>query len=205
VLRLDSHYIRRYNCGRDTTYRSQRLSQLSPTAQRQAGEPPAHVTPYAPELVPHRLPVFLPLAGEVGSAREEGAAGKGRYERIPDSLNSTPMARKRKKSGRAKFRPPVRPPGTPGAPGVPLTQRSVPQARVGGDQALVRAVEMSLGARNQVVKGRGGHRVIESADPAIPLDRVPYFTKDLIRLLVVGIAMVVLLGAGSIAVPLIVK
>jgi hypothetical protein len=69
----------------------------------------------------------------------------------------------------------------------------------------VRAVEMSLGARNQVVKGRGGHRVIESADPAIPLDRVPYFTKDLIRLLVVGFAMVVLLGAGSIAVPLIVK
>jgi hypothetical protein len=47
--------------------------------------------------------------------------------------------------------------------------------------------------------------VIESADPAIPLDRVPYFTKDLVRLVVVGVAMVVLLGAGSIAVPLIVK
>jgi hypothetical protein len=115
------------------------------------------------------------------------------------------MARKRKKSRGAKFRPPVRAAGTPGAPGVPLTQRSVPQARVGGDQALVRAVEMSLGARNQTVKVRGGHRVIESADPAIPLDRVPYFTKDLIRLAVVGVAMLVLLGAGSIAVPLIVK
>jgi hypothetical protein len=115
------------------------------------------------------------------------------------------MARKRKKSGRAKFRPPVRAAGTPGAPGQPLVQRSVPQARVGGDQALVRAVEMSLGTRNQTVKGRGGQRVIESTDPAIPLDRVPYFTKDLVRLAVVGAAMVVLLGAGSIAVPLIVK
>jgi hypothetical protein len=47
--------------------------------------------------------------------------------------------------------------------------------------------------------------VIESTDPAIPLDRVPYFTKDLVRLAIVGAAMVVLLGAGSIAVPLIVK
>jgi hypothetical protein len=64
---------------------------------------------------------------------------------------------------------------------------------------------MSLGARNQVVKRRGGHQVIESGDPAIPLDRVPYFTKDLVRLVVVGVAMVVLLGVGSFAVPAIVK
>ena len=70
---------------------------------------------------------------------------------------------------------------------------------------MVRAVEMSLGARNQVVKGRGGQRIIESADPAIPLDRVPYFTKDLVRLGVVGAAMLVLLAAGSIAVPILVK
>jgi hypothetical protein len=83
--------------------------------------------------------------------------------------------------------------------------RSVSQARVGGDQALVRAVEMSLGARNQVTKVRGGRYIVESADPSIPLDRVPYFTRDLVRLAVVGVAMVVLLGAGSIAVPLIVK
>ena len=83
--------------------------------------------------------------------------------------------------------------------------RSVSQARVGGDQALVRAVEMSLGARNQVTKLRGGRYLIESADPSIPLDRVPYFTKDLVRLAVVGGAMVVLLGVGSVAVPLIVK
>ena len=83
--------------------------------------------------------------------------------------------------------------------------RSVSQARVGGDQALVRAVEMSLGARNQVTKVRGGRFIVESSDPSIPLDRVPYFTKDLIRLAVVGVAMLILLGAGSIAVPLIVK
>jgi hypothetical protein len=83
--------------------------------------------------------------------------------------------------------------------------RSVSQARVGGDQALVRSVEMSLGARNQFTKIRGGRYIVESADPSIPLDRVPYFTKDLVRLAVVGFAMVVLLGVGSIAVPLIVK
>jgi hypothetical protein len=86
-----------------------------------------------------------------------------------------------------------------------MSQRSVSQARVGGDQATVRAVEMSLGTRNQIVKVRGGQRVIESADPAIPLDRVPYFTKDLVRLAVVSAAMLVLLAIGSVTVPLIVK
>ena len=121
------------------------------------------------------------------------------------------MSRKGKKKGKGKFRPPMRPAGpltpsgvSPAASQV-LGSRSVSQARVGGDQALVRAVEMSLGARNQVTKVRGGRFIVESADPSIPLDRVPYFTKDLIRLVVVGFAMLVLLGAGSIAVPLIVK
>ena len=69
----------------------------------------------------------------------------------------------------------------------------------------MRAVEMSLGARNQITKGRGGRFIVESADPSIPLDRVPYFTKDLVRLVVVGAAMVVLLGVGSLTVPLLVK
>jgi hypothetical protein len=118
------------------------------------------------------------------------------------------MSRKGKKKGR-KFRPPPRPAGplTPasGAGTQPVATRSVSQARVGGDQALVRAVEMSLGARNQVVRGRAGRMLIESADPSIPLDRVPYFTKDLVRLAVVGAAMVVLLAVGSIAVPALVK
>lgn len=122
------------------------------------------------------------------------------------------MSRKGKKRGKGKFRPPVRPAGPLTPTGVassavaqPGSARGVSQARVGGDQALVRAVEMSLGARNQVTKVRGGRYIVESADPSIPLDRVPYFTKDLVRLAVVGVAMLVLLAAGSIAVPLIVK
>ena len=123
------------------------------------------------------------------------------------------MSRKGKKRTKGKFRPPVRPAGplTPGVGTATSTvpqggpARSVSQARVGGDQALVRSVEMSLGARNQFTKVRGGRFIVESADPSIPLDRVPYFTKDLVRLLIVGAAMVVLLGLGSIAVPLIVK
>ena len=96
--------------------------------------------------------------------------------------------------------------GVPGASVQTSTAtRSVSQARVGGDQAMVRAVELSLGAKNQMVKGRGGRFTVESKDPSIPLDRVPYFTKDLVRLLVVGGAMVVLLAVGSVTVPLLVK
>ena len=123
------------------------------------------------------------------------------------------MSRKGKKRGKgAKYRQPMRPPGplTPvsaqGTGGTaPVATRTSQQARVGGDQALVRAVEMSLGSRNQVVKGRGGRYIVDSGDPSIPLDRVPYFTKDLVRLLVVGAAMIVLLAVGSVTVPLIVK
>jgi uncharacterized iron-regulated membrane protein len=122
------------------------------------------------------------------------------------------MSRKGKKRAKAKYRQPMRPPGplTP-ATGAATTvqtgapQRSVSQARVGGDQALVRAVELSLGGQNQIVKSRGGRFTVQSTDPSIPLDRVPYFTKDLTRLLVIGSAMVVLLGVGSLMVPLIVK
>src|SRR6266446_2105585 len=57
---LDSNYIRGYNSTRDTTYRSQRTSTLSPAAQRQAGGtlPESHPTtqnqlpqpPACPEL-----------------------------------------------------------------------------------------------------------------------------------------------------------
>jgi hypothetical protein len=121
------------------------------------------------------------------------------------------MGRKGKKRVKGKYRVPMRQPGplTPvgGAPAsvTATAQKSVSQARVGGDQALVRAVEMSLGARNQIVKGRGGRFLVESSDPSIPLDRVPYFTKDLVRLMFIAVAMLVLLGAGSFAVPLIVK
>jgi hypothetical protein len=119
------------------------------------------------------------------------------------------MSRKGKKRAKGKYRQPMRPAGPLSAAGTPGAQttptRSVSQARVGGDQALVRAVELSLGARNQYVKQRGGRMIVQSTDPSIPLDRVPYFTKDLVRLLVVGAAMVVLLVIGSVTVPLIVK
>ena len=123
------------------------------------------------------------------------------------------MSRKGKKRAKGKYRQPMRPPGplTPSTGGpaaaapAGVAQRSVSQARVGGDQALVRAVELSLGGQNQIVKSRGGRFTVQSTDPSIPLDRVPYFTRDLMRLLVVGLAMVVLLGVGSVTVPLIVK
>ena len=123
------------------------------------------------------------------------------------------MSRKGRKKAKGRARPPLRP--TVGAPGgaalagtgvtLGTPTRSVSQARVGGDQAMVRSVEMSLAARNQVTKGRGGRLIVESADPSIPLDRVPYFTRDLVRLAVVGVAMLVLLAVGSIAVPQIVR
>ena len=117
-----------------------------------------------------------------------------------------------KKRAKAKYRQQMRPAGplTPSGTGVAASgtataARPTQQARVGGDQALVRSVEMSLGSTNRIVKGRGGRFTVESNDPSIPLDRVPYFTRDLVRLLVVGGAMVVLLGIGSVTVPLIVK
>ena len=121
------------------------------------------------------------------------------------------MSRKGKKRAKGKFRQPMRPPGPLTSTGASTgtqtspASRSVSQARVGGDQALVRAVEMSLGGRNEIRKGRGGRFIVESSDPSIPLDRVPYFAKDLVRLMVVGAAMIVLLGIGSLTVPLIVK
>ena len=44
---------------------------------------------------------------------------------------------------------------------------------------------------------RGGRIVLDSGDPAIPLDRVPYFISDLRRLGVVAASMVVLLVIGA--------
>src|SRR2546429_5788838 len=96
------------------------------------------------------------------------------------------MSRKGKKRAKGKFRQPMRPAGPLSAAGTPRAQttptRSVSQARVGGDQALVRAVELSLGARNQYVKQRGGRMIVQSTDPSIPPDRWPYFTQAPLRL-----------------------
>ena len=116
------------------------------------------------------------------------------------------MSRKSKKRARAKFRPPVKasaPVAVGSSSAVPA--RTLSQARVGGDQALVRAVEMSLGGQNKVLKGPRGRMVVQSADPAIPLDRVPYFTTDLIRLGVVAGSMVVLLLVGAYTIPQLIK
>jgi hypothetical protein len=75
--------------------------------------------------------------------------------------------------------------------------------RIGGDQALVRAVEGSLAP---AATRRGGRIVLESTDPAIPLDRVPYFTTDLKQLGIVGGIMVVLLVLGAeFVIPLVVR
>jgi hypothetical protein len=83
---------------------------------------------------------------------------------------------------------------TTGAAGSARTATANP--RVGGDQAMVRSVEMSL-APSQPAR-RGARVVLENADPAIPLDRVPYFVSDLMRLGVVAACMVVLLVLGAI-------
>lgn len=60
----------------------------------------------------------------------------------------------------------------------------------------MRSVELSLspGAPSK----RGGRIVLDSGDPAIPLDRVPYFVSDLARLGVVAASMVVLLVVGAV-------
>ncbi len=76
--------------------------------------------------------------------------------------------------------------------------------RIGGDQALVRSVE---GAMAPPAAGRrGGRVVLDNVDPAIPLDRVPYFTTDLKRLGIVGGIMVVLLVLGAeFVIPLLIR
>jgi hypothetical protein len=77
---------------------------------------------------------------------------------------------------------------------------------VGGNEALVRSVEMSLAPRAMGAgrKGQRGAVVLEGVDPAIPLDRVPYFTSDLRKLGVVAVLMVVLLVIGARLIPLVV-
>jgi hypothetical protein len=74
---------------------------------------------------------------------------------------------------------------------------------LGGDQALVRSVEMSLSPR--APGKRSGRIVLESADPAIPLDRVPHFISDLRHLGIVAVVMVALLVGGAQLIPLVLK
>jgi hypothetical protein len=116
------------------------------------------------------------------------------------------MARKqkRKSAARAKVRQPM--PAAPVATGSAATIQGSRGGRVGGDQALVRSVEMSLGGNVQV-RGKGRNRVVlETGNPGIPLDRVPYFTSDLRQIAIVGGLMVVLLIIANFTViPIFVK
>lgn len=130
------------------------------------------------------------------------------------------MARKqRRRTARQRPRPqapgpqqgqPAQQPPQPGqAQAAAAAAPAAPRAgspRVGGDQALVRAVEMSL-APGAAPTRRGGRIVLpESADAAIPLDRVPYFTTDLIRVAITGVVMIALLVlAALIVIPKVVK
>jgi hypothetical protein len=92
---------------------------------------------------------------------------------------------------------------TPGATAAPLPGVG---PRVGGNEAMVRSVEMSLAPRSMGAGRRGqrGAIVLEGVDPAIPLDRVPYFISDLRKLGVVAVLMVVVLVIGARLIPLVV-
>lgn len=113
------------------------------------------------------------------------------------------MARKtrRKQTSRRSARPPqpapVQAPARPAGPAA--------SAAVGG-KATVRAVEMSLAPRTTSRRGPKNARfVIEDSDPAIPLDRVPYFLKDLRNLGLTVAVMLALLVAGAQLIPHVVK
>ncbi|GAC1657193.1 MAG: hypothetical protein NVS9B1_14350 [Candidatus Dormibacteraceae bacterium] len=116
------------------------------------------------------------------------------------------MARKqRRKPAPARSRP-VRPQGPSTLAEAPATSSPRAGGRVGGEQAMVRSVEMSLGGSAQM-RGRGRNRfVLEGGDPGIPLDRVPYFTTDLRRIAIVGVLMIVLLVVAAYTIiPLVVR
>ena len=95
---------------------------------------------------------------------------------------------------------------SPGAPAAAAPPRPSAGPRVGGNEAMVRSVEMSLAPRAMGAgrKGQRGGLVLEGVDPAIPLDRVPYFLSDLRKLGVVAVLMVVLLVIGARLIPLVV-
>ena len=118
------------------------------------------------------------------------------------------MARKHKRKGaKAKFRQPLPPPAAPGAASSAGGSVAPRGGRIGGDQALVRSVEMSLGGSQVQVRGRGRNRVFEpTGTPGIPLDRVPYFTHDLRQIAIIGGLMLVLLALANFTViPLFLK
>jgi hypothetical protein len=105
------------------------------------------------------------------------------------------VARKTKRRQPPRARRPTPPAGAGAGAASATPARASGELRIGGDKALVRSVEMSLNPGS--TSRRGGRIVLENTDPAIPLDRVPYFVTDLVQLGIVAAAMVVLLLAGA--------
>ncbi|HEX6488673.1 MAG TPA: hypothetical protein VF137_07355 [Candidatus Dormibacteraeota bacterium] len=126
------------------------------------------------------------------------------------------MARKSKRRSTSRPRPRPQLPQQPQAPrsdgpSAPAAAAPAPAAgtssqRVGGDQALVRAVEMSLAPPQQIPKRGSRGVVLDTGDAAIPLDRVPYFISDLRRLGITGGVMLALLVVAAVTIiPQVVK
>ncbi len=105
------------------------------------------------------------------------------------------MARKSKRKAAARPKQRVAPSTAAPRPATP--------APVGAQQQ-VRSLEMTLAPRQQQRGGPRGRIVLENTDPAIPLDRVPYFLGDLRNLGIVAVIMVILLIAGSRLIPFVV-
>jgi hypothetical protein len=117
------------------------------------------------------------------------------------------MARKNKKRVQKQRRPAPAPAGTATAATASSAAAARPLGRPSGQESLVRSIEMSLAPRGAGPTARRGRPAlaVDGVDPGIPLDRVPYFTGDLAKLLVVAIVMLVLLIAGSQLIPIVVK
>jgi hypothetical protein len=104
---------------------------------------------------------------------------------------------KRRQAARSRRGSPAPKPPAAAAGTRPAGSGAAGPQRAGGDQTLVRAVEMSLAPAARPTPRRGGRLVLEDADPAIPLDRVPHFASDLRRVGIVMLIMVALLVAGA--------
>jgi hypothetical protein len=76
----------------------------------------------------------------------------------------------------------------------------------GGAEAAVRSVELSLAPARQGARGKAARAVqLQDADPGIPLDQVPFFTRDLARLGIIAAIMVGVMLGGAQLIPLVIK
>jgi hypothetical protein len=108
------------------------------------------------------------------------------------------MARKTSRRRQTTRRRPTPPSAaTPQASSTPSAASASSAASAPASTAA--RVEMALGARSQPTSRRKGARqiLVEDTDPGIPLDQVPFFTKDLARLGITVGAMIVLMVVGA--------